>query len=585
MSGSAHGRVPPPAELLAQAVEAAGLAFTVSDARAPDAPLVYVNAAFESTTGYRAQDVLGRNCRFLQRADTDPEAVRRLREALAAQQPVVVTLLNSRRDCTPFWNELSLSPVRDGQGTLTHVVGIQSDVTARVVAERQREEHLAAERSARAGAERSEQRLALLAEATSLLASTLDVEESLRRLTDLAVPLVADWCMVELVADGAPDGERRRVASAHVDPAMLDVLDLAERLQPAARTAGSPIAQVIATGEPVLLHEIPDSLLDAAYAGGEVAAAYRRLGLRSALVVPLRARTQVLGALTLVTGSSGRLYDEDDLSMAADLGRRAALTLDNARLYEREHAAAEQLQRSLLPQLPVVPGLDRAARYLPGSSAAEVGGDWYDLFVLPDGTIGLAVGDVMGHDLTAAAAMGQLRSVLRSYAWQGGSASTVLDHLDQLVQGMDMAQLATAIYARLVLPAAGAPGSLRLASAGHLPAVLREPDGRARLLTGAPSLLVGAALGLPRDELDEVVAPGSLLVLYTDGLVEQRGLDPDAGLERLRRAVESATGADADAVCDDLLEALDGTERDDDVALLVVRLPPDPPASPTPTVL
>ena len=559
----------PEARIRDRAVIAAGLSFTISDPRQPDNPLVYVNPAFERTTGYSWDEVAGRNCRFLQGPDTDPAAVQRIRDAIAGEEHAVVPLLNYRKDGTAFWNELSLSPVYDGDGVLTHFVGIQADVTARVLVEQERARVLEAEQAARASAEKSQRRLALLAEATSMLAATLDVEESLTRLTDLVVPLMADWCMVELVGHG---GEVRRVASAHVDPTKRELLHRVEQLQPEARTAASPVTQVLTSGSPMLLQRVSDQVVDDLSTGYELSAAYRELGLHSALVVPLRARRQVLGVLTLVTADSRRPYDEDDLSMAADLARRAALTVDNARLYEREHHVAEALQRSLLPQLSVVPGLDRAARYLPGSTAAQVGGDWYDLFALPDGTVGIAIGDVMGHDLTAAAAMGQLRSVLRSYAWQGGGPALVLDHLDQLVQGLDMAQLATAIYGRLELPAPGRPGALRLANAGHLPPVLREPDGTTRLLDGAQSLLVGAALGTDRDELCEQLEPGSLLVLYTDGLVEQRGLDPDTGLERLRRAVEAVDGADADTVCDGLLAALHGTEREDDVALLVVKV-------------
>ncbi len=374
--------------------------------------------------------------------------------------------------------------------------------------------------------------------------------------------------MVELLES---DGRVRRTATAHVDPDKAALLRRAQELQPTARTDDSPVSQVIRTGQPVLLPRVPEELLDRLDRGTELADVYRSLGTHSAVVVPLRARRQVLGALSLVTADSRREYDEDDLTMAADLARRAALTVDNARLYEREHEVAMALQQSLLPRLPHVPGLDCAARYLPSSAAAQVGGDWYDLFVLPGGTLGLAVGDVMGHDLTAAA-MGQLRSVLRSYAWQGGRPAAVLDHLDELVQGLDMAQLATAVYARLDLPdGPGRPGQLCLANAGHLPPVLRDPQGRARLLTGAESLLVGAALDTTRDQLQAEVSPGSVLVLCTDGLVERRGRDPEAGLEELRRAVEQADG-DAEQICDQLLQALDGERRDDDVALLVARV-------------
>ena len=553
-----------------RAVLAAGLAFTITDPRQPDDPLVFVNPAFERTTGYTREEALGRNCRFLQGPDTDPESVRRIREALRDGQHLAVTLLNYRKDGTAFWNELSLSPVYDAHGVLTHHVGIQADVTARVTIEQERERHLAAEQAARAEAERAQRRLALLAEATSMLAATLDVDESLDRLTALAVPLMADWCTVHLLDE---EGRVQRVAARHSDPAKQPLLRRLEELQPAGLSPDSVTAGVL-RGAPAVLIDVDDDVLGHGIGDPALLEVYREVGLRSAIVVPLRARRQVLGALALFADGSGRTFDQDDLSMAADLARRAALTVDNARLYSREHEVAEQLQRSLLPSLPQVPGLDRAARYLPGATAAQVGGDWYDLFPLPDGTVGIAVGDVMGHDMTAAAAMGQLRSVLQSYAWQGDSPALVLDRLDQLVQGLDMAQLATCLYGRLDPPRAGAPGRLHLANAGHLPPALRTPSGEVRLLAPDPGLLVGAALGTTREQVEEVVEPGSVLVLYTDGLVEHRGRPIDEGLQSLAAALASAPDGDAEAICQHLLDELAYGDLDDDVALLVVRVLP-----------
>ena len=551
-----------------RAVIAAGLSFTISDPRLPDNPLVFVNPAFERTTGYSRDEAQGRNCRFLQGPDTDPADVQRIRDAIAAQEHVVVTLLNYRKDGTAFWNELSLSPVYDAAGELSHYVGIQADVTARVQIEQERARHLAAERAARAEAERAQARLSLLAEATSMLAATLDVDESLDRLTSLVVPVLADWCTVHLLGT---DGRVQRVAARHRDDAKLPLLRRLEELQPAGLSDDSHTAKVL-SGGPAVIVDVDESVLLGSIEDPELADVYRSVGLRSAMVLPLRARRQVLGVLSLFTDGSGRTFDEDDLAMAADLARRAALTVDNARLYSREHEVAEQLQRSLLPQLPEIDGLDRAARYLPGSTAAQVGGDWYDLFCLPDGTVGLAVGDVMGHDMTAAAAMGQLRSVLQSYAWQGSEPAVVLDRLDQLVQGLDMAQLATCLYGRLVPPQDGVPGRLRLANAGHLPPALRRPDGSVTLVATSASLLVGAALGTTRGEVEEVVEPGSVIVLYTDGLVEHRGRPLDEGLDGLAAALASAPDGDADAICEHLIRELAYGDLDDDIAVLVVRV-------------
>ena len=554
------------AEIRDRAVVAAGLSFTISDPRLPDDPLVFVNPAFELTTGYSRDEVQGLNCRFLQGPDTDPAAVQEIRDALVNRQHRTVTLLNHRKDGSAFWNELALSPVFDAAGELTHFVGIQSDVTARVAVEHERERHLAAERAARSAAEMAQRRLALLAEATSMLAATLDVDESLERLTSLVVPLMADWCTVHLLTS---DGRVQRVAARHRDESRAHLLRRLEELQPTGLSDGSHTARVLAGAPPALVH-VDEQALTAGITDDELVGVYRELSPRSALVVPLAARRQVLGVLTLFSDGSGRTYDDDDLLTAADLARRAALTVDNARLYSREHDVAEQLQRSLLPHLPTVPGLDRWARYLPGSTAAQVGGDWYDLFRLPDGPLGIAIGDVMGHDMAAAASMGQLRSVLQSYAWQGSDPAVVLDRLDQLVQGLDMAQLATCAYGRLELPTDDVPGRLRLANAGHLPPALRAPGGTVQLIATEPSLLVGAALGTDRQTVEVAVERGSVLVLYTDGLVEHRGRGLDEGLQALQDALASAPD-DAEGISDHLLAQLAG-DLEDDVALLVLRV-------------
>jgi PAS domain S-box-containing protein len=561
-----------------RALVAAGLSFTISNPHLDDNPIVWVNPAFLAMTGYEEKEVLGRNCRFLQGPDTDPAAVEVLRLGQRERRPAQVTLLNYRKDGVTFWNEVTVSPVLDGLGRLTHFVGVQADVTQRVEAQLLREELLSAERAARAEAERVQERLRLLADATERLVATLDIDEALSRLVELAVPRLADWCVVHLLADSSGSPAASRVVGAHVDPSAAGALRTVERLASSLLTESAPIRRVIANGVPVFLPEVSEADVEQ-YSKGELRAAYRALGHRSAVVVPLAARRQVLGALALVTSTSGRVYTEDDVQLAADLARRVALIVDNARLYRREHEVAEALQRSMLPpELPAIPGLDVASRYLPGSVGAQVGGDWYDLLHLPDGAVGLAIGDVMGHDMAAAAAMGQLRSVLRSYAWQRQSPGEVLDSLDQLVQGLDMAQLATAVFARLTFeedPEGRSTGAANLtyANAGHLPPMVWMPDGSVHRLDGGWSVLIGAPAEEARRAADEFLPPGATLVLYTDGLVESRESDVETGLVRLAEVLAKVGGAaTADAVADGLLAGLQAEVRNDDAALLVVRL-------------
>lgn len=199
--------------------------------------------------------------------------------------------------------------------------------------------------------------------------------------------------------------------------------------------------QVLADGRSTVVEVVTDALLEAYVEDAVRRDAYRALGMCSVVIAPLWARGRVIGNVSFVIGDPGRRpYSPADAATATELAQRTALTLDNARLINRERAAAETLQRSLLPALPDIAGLSIAARYLPANNRAQVGGDWYDVLPLPDGSIGIAVGDVMGHDLEAAAAMGQLRSVLRGYAWDGDQPAPVLSRLDRLVNGLDMAQ-------------------------------------------------------------------------------------------------------------------------------------------------
>lgn len=583
-----------------RAIHATLINFTLSDAQAPDQPLIWVNPAFTAMTGYSLGEVVGRNCRFLQGPDSDPRAIAALRRAIAERVDITVTLLNHRKDGSAFWNEVAISPVRDAAGTVTHFVGVQTDVTDRVVAEQGRADALAAERAARADAEQARadaeqaqvdaeraqadaerarlraeavsQRLAVVAEATGLLAATLDVDESLERLTRLVVPRLADWVVLNLVDD---HGRLTRPAIVRHRDGHEHLLEQYAALVPAALSPGSPLHDLL-DGAPASLHRhfSPPDRGTLAPVEQQIRDLTVMLGATSVMFAPLVARRRVLGTMMLVHGPSHRLFDEEDLALTADLGRRAGLAIDNARLYTQEHSIALTLQRSLLPVLPTLPGLALAAQYLPAGQDSQVGGDWWDVFALPDGATGLAIGDVMGHDVTAAAAMGQLRSVLRTCAWAGDSPSTVLDRMDQLVESFEMAQLATCIYARLQ-PHDGIAGRrrtprLRWANAGHLPPILLGRSGIARLLTDGLHVPLGVPDDDPRAQADVSLDPGDTLLLYTDGLVETRSGDIDsdvAGLLDTLRLHRSADGPQA--LVDRLTAGL--AELTDDVAILAVQ--------------
>jgi serine phosphatase RsbU (regulator of sigma subunit) len=284
------------------------------------------------------------------------------------------------------------------------------------------------------------------------------------------------------------------------------------------------------------------------------------------MVVPLVARGKTLGAITFIFAESGRQYSTEELELAEELGRRAGLALDHARLYAREHRTAETLQRALLPpKLPDVPGHELGARYLPGGVGDHIGGDWYDAFELVDGRYGIAIGDIGGRGVPAAALMGQVRNALRAYALKAPSPAAALSDLRKMGDRLEQLDFATLTY--IVYDAATGEG--RLANAGHLPALVRAADGATTFLEDAASPPLGAGPEAPSAESGFTLAPGSTLVLYTDGLVESREHSLEDGLGRL--AVAAATSAgDVQQLADDILAALPD-QREDDVALLALR--------------
>ncbi|WP_299953523.1 PP2C family protein-serine/threonine phosphatase [uncultured Modestobacter sp.] len=566
-----------------RAVVATDIAFTITDPRQPDNPLVWVNPSFTRISGYGYEESVGRNCRFLQGPATERKAVDDLRQALRDEQPVTTTLLNYRKDGTAFWNQLSITPVFDGEGTLVSFVGVQTDVTERVrveddrkaafaaeqAARRDAEEAHAAADAARVEAERAQSRLALMAEATSTLSATLDLDDLLDRLATLCVPLLADWVLITLVDEhgavsGSSAAHRRGMTQELRRFAQLRFADLPE---------AAPIRRVLDSSEPVLVPEITEAILAAAAPDPALREVMAELGTSSQLTVPLVARRRTIGALTLVAETQDRRFGSDDVDLARDLSRRAAMAMDNVRLYQQEHSVAETLQRSLLPQLPEITGVTAAAHYLSASSSADVGGDFYDLLHLPDGSVGIAIGDVVGHDVAAAAAMGHLRGLLRACAWDAGDGDPgeILGRVDRLVQGLHVAPMATMVYGRVERPdSPGGSWRLQLANAGHPPLLLRAVDGTVRLLDGVTGLLIGVDSTRPRTSRAIEVPAGATLIAYTDGLIERPGTDMDEGIAALvTRLADAPVDADPAELC---LQAV-GTDPDrrDDVAVIAVR--------------
>jgi hypothetical protein len=244
-------------------------------------------------------------------------------------------------------------------------------------------------------------------------------------------------------------------------------------------------------------------------------------------------------------------------------------------LYAAEHQQAETLQRSLLPSLPELPGLDLAARYEAGGVGQQVGGDWFDVFGLPDGGAGFAIGDVMGHDLEAAAAMSQVRAALRAYAYTGARPSEVLTRLDNFVITFDLTQLVSVVYGVLSPVAPDGSRTVRFANAGHLPPLLQGPDGRVTALDDGRSVVIGVPYVETRIEASRVIEPGSTLLLFTDGLLEAPDRSLAETIPELERTVAGhPPSAGCDALCDTVLAARTDQSLRDDIALLAVRLEP-----------
>ena len=419
-------------------------------------------------------------------------------------------------------------------------------------------------------AQRSGRRLAVLARVSAELAGTLDGRSAAARLPRLVVPALADFCIVTVVDH---DGRPRDVGSWHADPAAVRLLERYTTVRMDGLPAASPVARALRDGEPV---REAGAAVHAMLPAGEGRDLLGVLRPERTVVLPMRGRGRILGLLTLYFGA-GSTVEEADLATAQDIADRAGLALDNARLYTAHQQLAEGLQRSLLTEPPQPDHGQIAVRYLPAAEAARVGGDWYDAFLQPCGSTMLVIGDVAGHDTEAAAAMGQLRGLLRGIAtYSDAGPVEVLRGLDASMTTLQTSTLATAAVARFEqTPEEIDRGVTRMrwANAGHLPPLVIDPAGRvAALASWRGDLLLGVDPEVRRREHVVTLERGSTVLLYTDGLVERRDADLDAGLVRLRDTLIELADRPLEELLDELLERLVHGRPEDDVALVAVRL-------------
>lgn len=551
-----------------------------------DLKVLRVNERFGNFFGRPLSDHRGRSPHdYLSRVEAD-RLTAALRQVLESGEPVLDMPLVGQAPGDQGGRRrwaLSLYRLHSGTGSPIGVAVIAADVTVRQRAERE--------------AAHTRRNLALLNDAGTRIGSSLDLETTARELLDVAVPHFCDLASVDLyqallagdegpagTADGS--GEVRRVAFASA------VFDALVAMSPGGDDTGpvtvgavhrypfnSACASVLRTAQTQMLTGYGES----DPLSGEL--------IQSTLAVPMVARDTVLGLVQFSRAKGSEPFSERDRMLAEELASRAAVFIDNARLYRREHERALILQRSLLPPgNPEAAGLDIACRYLPGNSETEIGGDWFDVIELPGHRTALVVGDVMGRGLRAAVAMGELRTAVRTLALLDLEPADVLTALDEVARGLgspgegrhagaarrggkdkdgsDLSEvyLATCVYA--VYDAV--TRQVTIANAGHLPPAVVEPGESALMLDVPQGLPLGVG-GEPFEEVDIELPDGALLALYTDGLVESRNHPLDEGLKSFRSALNGPDRPLED-VCDHVLATLDTAHGEDDIALLMARV-------------
>jgi serine phosphatase RsbU (regulator of sigma subunit) len=563
------GAVPRSGDLLLQAVEGMERPMFVLD---EEWRFRYVNPAGARVLDRTVEELLGRDiwAEF-------PEAV---------GSPFEQTYRQVRATGTAGFTEAWFGPLEkwfraDAFLTEAGLVVTYDDVTARrrsdeerIAAVAAREEAVSAAAAAAAQAEEAGRHLMLLGDINLAMTSTPDVDEAVDRFAHLVVPLLADWCLVTVMEGGS----RRDVGRAHSDPGMVTAMHLYADLRVATNLSAAPVPRVLRNPSPIVVPDLTREMVETMVGSPEALAALEPLGVGSLAAFPLIARGEAFGVVTLVNGRERGPHTETELRTAEIAARRAALALDNARLAAISHHVAERLQLSLLSP-PVQPDhLELVVRYRPATEGVAIGGDWYDSFVQPDGATVLVIGDVMGHDIEAAAAMGQVKTLVRGIAFDRlEEPAAVLTRADHALVGLAVPAMATALVCRVEQTAEDAARGLRRlrwSSAGHPAPMLLAPDGTVTDLL-AP---VGPPLGIGwrgvRSDGEVLMTADSTLLLFTDGLFERRGVGLDEGRELVRDFVMRSAHLPLALLCDQLLEELVGDSAEDDVAVLALRAHP-----------
>ncbi|WP_380159639.1 SpoIIE family protein phosphatase [Kineococcus sp. R86509] len=442
--------------------------------------------------------------------------------------------------------------------------------------------------------EQSALRLQLLATVTTELTETLDAEQAVARLAQLVVPTLADWCVITLVEDdtaaSTPTTARasrtvdlrrglRDVGWWHRDEAARPLVQAYAAHRISELNDSAFLLQALRDARPVLVTDSTAAMTAVLDPDGQAHRLLAQLAPHSSAIFPLRGRGRTVGLMTLFNNAERSPIAVEEVATAAEVAARAGLALDSARLYRQQRNLAEGLQRSLLTAPPEPDHGQLVVRYLPAVEAAQVGGDWYDAFLQPGGATVLVIGDVVGHDVQAAAAMSQVRTIMRAFGALGDdSPAEILAKTDRVMANLQVSTTATAIAARVeqtLDERARGVTRLRWTNAGHPPAMVIHADASVQPLVGlSTDLLLGVVPDVERDESEVVLDRGATVLLYTDGLVERRDQSLQVGLERLQATLEELAAQDLslDDLLDHLLKQMVPAHPEDDVALIAVRL-------------
>jgi PAS domain S-box-containing protein len=527
----------------------------------PDGQLVYANDAAVRSMGFSSveellstpvREIIGR-FEYLDE-DGQPVPMEKLpgRRALAGDPSPEPMLVRFRAHDDPVtrWTRIKATPVFGEDGNPLLAINVLEDMTeVREAHEGQR----------------------FLAEASAILASSLDYETTLANVARLAVPRVADWCGVDVLDE---DGDIRHVVVAHTDPAKVDMAVEHQRRYPVDPNSETGVPNVLRTGEPEVYREISDEMLREGAQDEEQLEMLRELGMKSVMIVPMAARGRMLGVLTFVSAEMGRQFEDRDLMFAQELAGRCALAVDNSRLYGERAHIARTLQQSLLPpELPQPPGIEVAARFRAAGEGFEVGGDFYDVFDTGSSGWAAVIGDVCGKGPEAAAVTALARYTLRAAAMRDRVPSRILATLNEaMLRQRDDRRFCTVLYACVDRTPNGV--QLRFSSGGHpLPLIVRANGDVTEI--GTPGTLLGI---VPDPDLyDEVVElqPGDAAILYTDGVTDAAA--PEVLREPLDLAGQMDVHGDesADDLAQRLLDAALSGERTgeprDDIAIVVIK--------------